>query len=84
MGLVQSTVYFNRPSNVGNLRQRIRAEIEQISPDIIERSAQSVGECQIVRGRQFQYLRFIKYDIQGVFLKCAEILPTKLFDNVED
>jgi hypothetical protein len=27
---------------------------------------------------------FIKYDIQGVFLKCAEILPTRLWDNVED
>jgi hypothetical protein len=23
-------------------------------------------------------VRFIKYDIQGVFLKCAEILPTRL------
>jgi hypothetical protein len=23
-------------------------------------------------------VRFIKYDIQGVFLKCAEILPTGL------
>jgi hypothetical protein len=53
-------VYFNRPNNVENLRQRIRAEIEQISPvnpDIIERSVQSVGECQIVGGRQFQHLR---------------------------
>jgi hypothetical protein len=29
-------------------------------------------------------VRFIKYDIQGVFLKCAEILPTRLFGNVED
>jgi hypothetical protein len=29
-------------------------------------------------------VRFIEYDIQGVFLKCAEILPTRLFDNVED
>jgi hypothetical protein len=29
-------------------------------------------------------VRFIKYDIQGVFLKCAEILSTRLFDNVED
>jgi hypothetical protein len=29
-------------------------------------------------------VRFIKYDIQGVFLKCAEILHTRLFDNVED
>jgi hypothetical protein len=27
---------------------------------------------------------FIKHDIQGVFLKCAEILPTRLFDNLED
>jgi hypothetical protein len=27
---------------------------------------------------------FIKYGIQGVFLKCAEILATRLFDNVED
>jgi hypothetical protein len=23
-----------------------------------------------------------KHDIQGVFFKCAEILPTRLFDNV--
>jgi hypothetical protein len=29
-------------------------------------------------------VRFIKYDIEGVFLKGAEILPTRLFDNVED
>jgi hypothetical protein len=29
-------------------------------------------------------VRFIKYDIQVVFLKCAEILPTRLWDNVED
>jgi hypothetical protein len=26
---------------------------------------------------------FIKHDIQDVFLKCAEIFPTRLFDNVE-
>jgi hypothetical protein len=29
-------------------------------------------------------VHFIKYDIQGVFLKCAEILPTRFFDNVID
>jgi hypothetical protein len=29
-------------------------------------------------------LHFMKHDIQGVFLKCVEILPTRLFDNVED
>jgi hypothetical protein len=33
--------------------------MEQISPNIIERSVQSVGECQIVGGRQFQHLRYI-------------------------
>jgi hypothetical protein len=27
------------------IEQRIRAEMEQISPDIIERSVQSVGKC---------------------------------------
>jgi hypothetical protein len=29
-------------------------------------------------------VRFITYDIQDVFLKCAEILPTRLWNNVED
>jgi hypothetical protein len=33
--------------------------MEQISPNIIERSVQSVGECPIVGGRQFQHLRYI-------------------------
>jgi hypothetical protein len=33
--------------------------MEQISPNIIERSVQSVGECQIVGGRQFQHLGYI-------------------------
>jgi hypothetical protein len=28
-------------------------------------------------------VRFVKYDMQGVFLECAEILPTRLFDSVE-
>jgi hypothetical protein len=43
--LIKSKVYFNGPNNLDDLRQRIRAETEQISPDIIERSVQSVGEC---------------------------------------
>jgi hypothetical protein len=29
-------------------------------------------------------VHFVKYDIQGVFLKCAKILRTRLWDNVED
>jgi hypothetical protein len=48
-------MYFNRPNNLEDLRQRIRAETEQISPDIIERCVQSVGECQMVGGGQFQH-----------------------------
>jgi hypothetical protein len=34
--------------------------------------------------KQGNRVRFIKYDVQGVFLKCVEILPTRLFNNVED
>jgi predicted sugar kinase len=41
MALVKSKVYFNRPNNLQELRQRIRAEME---PDIIERNVQSIGK----------------------------------------
>jgi hypothetical protein len=58
---------YNRPNNVENLRQRIRAEIEQISPDIIDRSVQSVGECQIVGGRQFQHTYALNFIVN---LRC--------------
>jgi hypothetical protein len=43
-------IYFNRLNNLEDLRQRIRAEMEQISFDIIERSVQTIGECQMVAG----------------------------------
>jgi hypothetical protein len=39
MGLFKMEIYFNRPINLEDLRQRIRA-------DIIERSVQSIGDCQ--------------------------------------
>jgi hypothetical protein len=35
-------VYFNIPNNLEHLRQRIRAEMEQISPDTIERSVHTM------------------------------------------
>jgi hypothetical protein len=38
---LKSRVYFNRANNLEDLRLRIRAEIEQISPDIIERNVQN-------------------------------------------
>jgi hypothetical protein len=36
-GYLKSRIYFNRPNNLEDLRYRIRAEMEQISPNIIER-----------------------------------------------
>jgi hypothetical protein len=44
-GYLKSRVYFNRPNNLEDLRQRIRAEMEQISPDIIERGVQCLHSC---------------------------------------
>jgi hypothetical protein len=41
MGLVKIEGYFNGPNNLDDLWQRIRAEKEQVSLDIIERSVQS-------------------------------------------
>jgi hypothetical protein len=57
VGLTKTKVYFNRPNNLEDLRQKIRAQIEQINPDIIERSVQS--ECQMGGGGQFQHLHSI-------------------------
>jgi hypothetical protein len=59
-GYLKWSAYFNRSNNFEDLRQRIRAEMQQISPDIIERSVQSVytpvDECQMIGGGQFQHL----------------------------
>jgi hypothetical protein len=49
----------------------------------------NIRQCEVTYGKYALKqgnrigVRFIKYDIQGVFLKCVEILPTRLFDNVE-
>jgi hypothetical protein len=48
-GYLESRVYFNRPNNLEDLRQRIRAEMEQISPDIIERGVQYLHSCMSVK-----------------------------------
>jgi hypothetical protein len=48
-GNLKSRVYFNRPNNLEDLWQRIRAEMEQISPDIIERGVQ----CEKLAGGNF-------------------------------
>jgi hypothetical protein len=48
-GYLESRVYFNKPNNLEDLRQRIRAEMEQISPDIIERGVQCLHCCVSVK-----------------------------------
>jgi hypothetical protein len=44
-GYLKSRIYFNRPNNLEDLRYRIRAEMEQISPNIIERGVQCLHSC---------------------------------------
>jgi hypothetical protein len=45
MYYLKSRVYFDRSNNLEDLRHRIRAEVEQISPDIMERGAQCLHSC---------------------------------------
>jgi hypothetical protein len=44
-GYLKWKIYFNRPINLKDLRHRIRAEMEQISPSIIERGVQCLNSC---------------------------------------
>jgi hypothetical protein len=61
-GYLKSKLYFNRPNNLDELRQRICAEVEHITPEVLERSVQSVytriDQCQMVDGEQFAHLRY--------------------------
>jgi hypothetical protein len=55
--------------------------MEQISPDIVARSVQSVGECQIFGGGQFQHLRYIlllTLDLCLLFLRSIKIFTLKI------
>jgi hypothetical protein len=59
--------------------------MKQIRPDIIERSVQSVGECQIVGGGQFQHLRYIlllTLDLCLLFLRSIKNFTLKIKLNV--
>jgi hypothetical protein len=47
--------------------------MEQISCDIIEQSVQSVGECQMVDGGQFQHLRYILLLTLDILLFLFEV-----------
>jgi hypothetical protein len=41
-GYLKYKVYFNRPNNLDELRQRIHTEVEHIATELLERSVQSV------------------------------------------
>jgi hypothetical protein len=44
-GYLKSRIYFHRPNNLEDLWHRIRAEMEQINPNIIERGVQCLYSC---------------------------------------
>jgi hypothetical protein len=74
-GHLKSRIYFNRPNNLEDLRHRIRAEMGQISPNIIERGVQCLHSCvsAIVGGGQFQHLCYI------LFISCCSELVSLIF-----
>lgn len=59
-GYLKSKVYVNRPDNLEELKHRIRQEVEQISPQIIENVLREFRDrlvhCQEANGLQFEHL----------------------------
>jgi hypothetical protein len=76
-GYLKSMVYSNRPNNLEDLRHIIRAEVEQISPNIIERGVQCLHSCvsdkYIVGGGQCQHLHYILLLTLDVYLFLFEV-----------
>jgi hypothetical protein len=60
-GHLKSKVYVDKPNSLEDLKRRIRVEMANITPDIINNTIQSVytraGQCQIANGWQFEHLR---------------------------
>lgn len=60
-GHIKSKVYKNRPNTLEDLKERIRIEMQNIAPHMIQRAVQSVyartGQCQMVHGKQFEQFR---------------------------
>lgn len=59
-GYLKSKVYIDRPINLEDLKSRIRQEVEQISPQIIQNVLREFRDrlayCQEVNGLQFEHL----------------------------
>lgn len=59
-GYLKNRVYVNRPSNINDLKARIRLEMQSISPQMINSSIRSFQDrlyyCQETGGQQFEHL----------------------------
>lgn len=59
-GYLKSKVYFNKPENIEQLKNRIRAEIQQIQPqtlnEVLREFQDRLAYCQEVNGQQFEHL----------------------------
>uniref|UniRef100_V5I868 Transposable element Tc1 transposase n=1 Tax=Anoplophora glabripennis TaxID=217634 RepID=V5I868_ANOGL len=60
-GYLKERVYQDRPDNIENLKNKIRAEMHNLPAEVIQNAVDSfyyrLGECQIVNGGHFQHLR---------------------------
>ena len=59
-GYLKDRIYVNRPSNLNDLKDRIRLEIQGITPQMINDSIRSFEErlyhCQQTNGQHFEHL----------------------------
>lgn len=59
-GYLKSKVYLNRPQNINELKERIRIEVAQITPEVIENVreefAARLSHCILAEGKQFEHL----------------------------
>lgn len=59
-GHLKTKVYTNKPTNVDDLKERIRQEVQNITPEIIGRVQNEfiwrLGYCQTTNGEQFEHL----------------------------
>ena len=60
VGYLKSKVYVTTPVNLEELQARIRQDIHQILPEVIDRVQQEfinrLGYCQVANGAQFEHL----------------------------
>lgn len=59
-GYLKSKVYQNKPQNINELKERIRIQVAQITPEVLENVreefAARLSHCILAEGRQFEHL----------------------------